>query len=143
MVRRLTLTICLLTGCIWCFAMVSRVDSAQPGAAFRPFKPVASVHGLMYGQGLLFKKLNEELAKKDDPERFEHIEAYSEALAELANVNSLNSDKLDYQGLATKLRDTAIDLSKEAKKSDASDARMNKLLTKLKKTCRACHDAHQ
>ncbi len=123
--------------------MVARVDSAQPVTAQRPFKPVASVHGLMYGQGLLFKKLNEELAKKDDPERFEHIEAYSEALAELANVNSLNSDKQDYQAWAMQLRDTAIDLSKEAKKSDASDAHMNKLLTKLKNTCGACHDAYQ
>ena len=144
MLRRVTLSIGLLAGCAWCFLMVSRVDSAQPtAAASRPYKPVASVHGLMNGQALLFKSIHKATTDKATPQRRERIEVYAEALAELANVNTYNSQKKDYQAWAGQLRDTALDLAKEAEKSDADDARMTKLVASMKNTCGACHDAYQ
>lgn len=146
MLRRMTLSIGLLAGCAWCFLMVSRVDSAQPApaaAASRPFKPVASIHGLMNGQALLFKSVRKAITNKETPQRLEHIEVYAEALAELANVNTYHSEKEDYQAWAGQMRDTALELAEEAEKSDADDARMNKLVASLKNTCGACHDAYQ
>lgn len=143
MLRRVTLSIGLLAGCVWCFLMVSRVDSAQPAAAAsRPFKPVASIHGLMNGQQLLFNNIRKAVTNKDWNQRRERIEVYAEALAELANVNTYNSKKKDYQGWAGQLRDAALELAQEAEKSDADDVRMNKLLDTVKNTCGACHDVY-
>ena len=143
MLRRVTLSIGLLAGCVWCFLMVSRVDSAQPAAASRAYKPVASMHGLMNGQAMLFKNIHEALTHKATPQRRGRIGVNAEVLAELANVNTYNSEKEDYQAWAAQLRDTALELAKEAEKSDADDARMNKLLNTLKNTCSACHDVYQ
>ncbi len=144
MLRRMTLTIGLLAGCVWCFLMVSRVDSAQPAAAAsRTFKPVASIHGLMNGQALLFKSIRKATTDKATPQRRERIEGYAEALAELANVNTYHSEKEDYLAWAGQMRDTALELAKEAEKSDADDAKMKKLMATLKNTCGDCHDAYQ
>ncbi len=144
MARRMTLTICLLGGCVWCFALVSQVDSAQPASGHSPFKPVATVHSLMEGQGLVFKQIHSALTNPRTSKRSEQITAFSEVLAELANVNALNSDKEDYRGWAGQLRQTALELAAEAKKEkNADDERMNTLLARLKNTCTACHDVYQ
>ena len=142
MLRNVTLTIALLVGCTWCFVLATRADSAQPAAG--GFKPVASIHGLMDGQNLLFSKIQELLGDPKAQKRHEQLAGYAEALAELANVNVLKKDKEDYRGFASELRDTSLELAGEAsKKQAANDAKMNELFTKIKNTCAACHDAYQ
>ncbi|MEK6799215.1 MAG: cytochrome c [Planctomycetota bacterium] len=138
--RTTTLAACLLTSCVLCFAFTSRGDGPAAGG----FKPVASVEGLMHGQGLVFKELSSLAANKSAKERMENIEGLSQALAEFANVNTFNRDKEDYKAWAAQLRDTALALSKEAEKDKTADeAQITKLMGQLKNTCQSCHDKYQ
>jgi len=144
MMRRMALTVVLFAGCIWCLALVTTANSAPSAPAGGSFKPVASVRGLMIGQMLAFKQLQTSLTGKKDAERAGAIQLTSEALAELANVNTYNNEKEDYRGWAGQLRDTALELAGEAKKKDMADEdKMKSLLTKLEGTCQSCHDAYQ
>ncbi len=143
MIRNMTLTVMLLAGCVWCVALVSNANSAQ-SAGNNTFKPAVSVHHLMEGQVLIFKQLSSALKDKDTKHRVETIEGLSIVMAELANVNTVNSDKGDYIGWASDLRNTSMELAEEAeKKKDANDQRMNKLFTRMKESCVSCHDAYQ
>lgn len=143
MIRNMTLTVMLIAGCVWCVALVSRADSAQ-SAGNNTFKPAVSVHHLMEGQVIVFKQLNQAVKNKNTEHRIKMIEGLSIVIAELANVNTMNSDKSDYIGWASDLRNTAMELAEEAdKKKEADDQRMNKLLAKMKATCAACHDVYQ
>jgi len=144
MVRKMALTVVLFAGCIWCLALVTTADSAPSAPAGEPYKPVASVHGLMTGQMLAFKQLKTSFTGKKDADRPRAIQLSSEALAELANVNTYNSEKEDYRTWAGQLRDTAMELAGEAKKKDQADEdKMKSLFAKLEGTCNSCHDAYQ
>ena len=144
MVRRIALTVVLFAGCIWCLALVTTANSAPSAPAAGPYKPVASVNGLMIGQRLVFKQLQGSLNGKNGAERPKAIQLTSEALAELANVNTYNNEKEDYRTWASQLRDTAMELAGEAKKKDQADeGKMKSLLAKLESTCKSCHDAYQ
>lgn len=144
MVRKMALTVCLMGSCVWCLALVAGADSAEPTVGSVDFKPVAAVESLMHGQKTFFKEIGMALQNRSMPDRTELIEEAAEVLAELANVNRLNNDKEDYRNWATQLRDTALQLAREAEKEKkASDGKMNKLFQKLKKTCGACHDVYQ
>ena len=144
MVRRMALTVVLFAGCVWGLALVRRADSAPSASADGSFKPVASVNGLMTGQLLAFKQLQQSLNGKKGPDRPKAIQLTSEALAELANVNTYNAEKDDYRGWAGQLRDTALELAGEAKKKDQADEdKMKSLLARLEATCKSCHDAYQ
>lgn len=143
MIRNMTLTVMLIAGCVWCVALVSRADSAQT-AGDKAFKPAVSVHHMMEGQVIVFKRLSQTVKNKNTEHRNEIIEGLSNVIAELANVNSVNSDKSDYIGWASDLRSTAMELAEEAEKdADANDQRMDKLLTKMKESCVSCHDVYQ
>jgi cytochrome c556 len=144
MVRRMALTVVLFAACVWCLALVATADSAPSSPSGGSFKPVASVHGLMTGQMLVYKRLQASLAGKKDADRARTIQMTSEALAELANVNTYNSEKEDYRAWAGQLRETAMELAGEAKKKDEADeGKMNSLFAKLEGTCQSCHDAYQ
>jgi len=143
MIRNMTLTVMLIAGCVWCVALVSRADSAQD-SGHNHFKPAMSVHQMMEGQLIVFKQLNEAVKNKSTDDRTELIEGLASVIAELANVNSVHSDKSDYIGWASDLRNTSMELAEEAeKKKDANDQRMEKLLTKMKQSCVSCHDVYQ
>ena len=119
-------------------------QSAQADNSAKGFKPALSVHHLMEGQGFVFGQIHDALTNANAPRRLKTIEAGSAVLAELANVNTLNSDKQDYQAWASELRDIALALAKEAdKKADADDKQMNELFKQMKNKCGACHDAYQ
>ena len=144
MVRRMALTVVLFAVCILCLALVTTADSAPSASAAGPYKPVASVRGLMTGQMLAFKRLQTSLTGTKDVDRPVAIQLTSEALAELANVNTYNNEKEDYRAWAGQLRDTAMELAGEAKKKDQADeGKMKSLLAKLESTCKSCHDAYQ
>ena len=144
MFRKMALTVCLIAGCVWCLALATRADSAQPAAAGASFKSVASVHALMYGQKTFFKQIRAALKNPSFPERTETIEEAAEVLAELANINATKNDKADYRAWAAKLRDTALELSHEADKDKAADEEaMTKLVGEMGETCGACHDMYQ
>jgi len=144
MVRKMALTVVLFAGCIWCLALVTTANSAPSAPAGGPYKPVASVHGLMTGQMLAFKQLQTSLTGKKDADRPRTIQLTSEALAELANVNTYNNEKEDYRTWAGQLRDTALELAGEAKNKDKADeGKMKSLFAKLEGTCNSCHDAYQ
>lgn len=118
-------------------------DAGQP-APSAGFKPVASVESLMLGQDDAFQKLGKLLGDKSAKDRDELIHHYAELLAELGNVNTLNNEKADYKGWATTIRDTALELSKEAKKGKSADeTKMANLHKKLDATCQACHDQYR
>jgi len=123
---------------------LSSVSMAGDGVAPGAFKPVASVGGLMSGQGMTFKRLRKAVANPKTHHRYGVIRAMSQVLAELSNVNQYNNDKADYQGWARSLRDTALQLSAEARKgAKADDETMKKLVRSMKSTCGACHDVYQ
>lgn len=143
MARRMALTVVLFGGCVWCLVLATRAESGEPAPAV-PFKPVAKVDAVMTGQGLVFKELQKAINVSKDPKRPEAIAHLSEALAELSNVNIYHAEKDDYRKWATELRDTALQLAKEAETKPAPDnAKMKALLGTLDKTCNACHDAYQ
>ena len=144
MVRRIALTVVLFAGCIGCLALVTTANSAPSASAAGPYKPVASVRGVMTGQKLAFKQLQTSLTGTKDMDRPVAIQLTSEALAELANVNTYNNEKEDYRTWAGQLRDTAMELAGEAKKKDKADEdKMKSLLATLDATCKSCHDAYQ
>ena len=144
MVRRIALTVVLFAVCIWCLALVTTANSAPSASAAGPYKPVASVRGVMTGQMLAFKRLQTSLTGTKDVDRPVAIQLTSEALAELANVNTYNNEKEDYRTWAGQLRDTALELAGEAKKKDNADEdKMKSLLDKLDATCKSCLDAYQ
>lgn len=143
MFGKMTLTIGLLGGCIWCLALVARADSVQTTNATEAFKPVASVDALMHGQYAFFKDIKKALADKAMRNRGHEIEEAAEVLAELANVNRFNNDKEDYRAWATQLRDTALKLAHEAEEKDANEAKMANLFKQMTATCEACHEVYQ
>jgi len=143
MVSRLALTVSLMVGCIWCLALATQADTTQSEPRYPAFKPVAPVESLMHGQGIFFKEISQQLAKPANAERNHEIAEAVEVLAELANVNRYNKDRKDYQTWATELRDTALAMAAEAKKSNADNGRMKELHQKMKATCGACHDVYQ
>ena len=143
MFGKMTLTIGLLGGCIWCLALVARADSAQTANATEAFKPVASVDALMHGQYAFFKDIKKALADKAMRNRGHEIEEAAEVLAELANVNRFNNHKEDYRAWATQLRDTALKLAHEAEEKDANEAKMANLFKQMTATCEACHEMYQ
>jgi hypothetical protein len=143
MMRNVTISACFLTASVWCLAIVSHVNSAEPPTP-ESFKPVASVHALMEGQGMVFKELNAQFRNPNDPRRTNRIANAAELLAELANVNTLHGQKQDYVNWAKQLRDLSLDLSREAQKGQgAENARMEALLVRIQGTCQACHDVYQ
>jgi len=137
--RNATLSFVLIAGCVFCFVTASRGVSAPGGE----FKPVASVESLMHGQGMAFKRVRKAIQKKSTPERGEVIEHYAQVLAELANVNTYNKDADDYRQWAGTLRDTALELAEEGEKNAPDEQKMQKLVGRLKSTCKACHDKYQ
>jgi hypothetical protein len=142
--RKAALTAILLGGCAWVPALVTRADSAEPEKAAAAFKPVASVHTLMEGQGIFFKRIGDALQDPQTPKRSKEIAFGAEFLAELANVNTHNKDQADYVQWAGQLRDTAMELAGEAKKKgDADEDKMNSLFSRLEATCKACHEKYQ
>ncbi len=143
MFRNVALSVCLMGGCIWFLGMASRADSAAPDAAIAAFKPVSSVHALMHGQGMFFKKIRKGLNQPAGEERNKDIGEAAEILAELANVNRYNNPKQDYRNWAKQVSDISLELAGEAKKSDASDEKMTSLAGKMGAACGACHDAYQ
>ena len=143
MFGKMTLTIGLLGGCIWCLALVARADSAQSANATEAFKPVASVDALMQGQLTFFKEIKKAMANKAMEDRGDEIEKAAEVLAELSNVNRFNNEKEDHRAWATELRDTALKLAHEAEEKDADEAKMTNLFKQIKATCGACHDEYQ
>ena len=143
MIRRTALTMVLLAGCVWCLTLVARADS-DPSPQSDSFKPAASLDGLMYGQAQHFKTVGQLVRNKNAKDRADRLAMEAEVLAELANVNTFHKDKDDYRGWAETLRDTSLELAKEAqKKKDADQSRLESLHKKLKKTCMACHDMYQ
>ena len=124
--------------------LAARVDSAQPATTPKAFKPAASVHSLMQGQGRFFEGITQLLEDPTARDRVGRLMVEAELLAELANVNTHNRREADYVEWAGQLRDTALELAREAKKKkDADEARMKKLHKKLRSTCMACHDHYQ
>lgn len=144
MMRRLTLTVCLMGACVWCLALVARGAGADGASGADAFKPVARVHSLMEGQEQHFANI---LSLLDDPnarKRAEHIAVQAEVLAELANVNIRNRDKDDYRTWAAAVRDQALELAKEADKGGTADEqRMRALYKQIGDTCKSCHDVYQ
>lgn len=138
--RNATLSLVLLAGCVFCFAIASRGLSAPDGGEF---KPVAEVHSLMHGQAIMFKQIRAAIQKKSTPERAEVIEHLSQVLAELANVNTYNNDADDYRQWAKTLRDSALELAEEAEKKTLDEDRMKQLVGEIKSTCGNCHDKYQ
>jgi len=108
------------------------------------FKPVASVHSLMEGQGHYFKGLGKLIKNPDAPKRLKYIHRKAEILAELANVNTHNRKEADYRAWAASVRDDALTIAREArKKGNADEAVFKKAFSSMKKTCGACHDVYQ
>lgn len=144
MFHRLAITTVLLGLGVSFFFLVPPADSVRADDAAKVFKPALSVHHLMEGQGFVFSQIHDALTNANTPRRHKIIEAGSGVLAELANVNTLNSEKEDYRAWAAELRDTALMLAKEAdKKADADDKQMNELFKQMKNTCASCHDMYQ
>lgn len=116
---------------------------AGQDGAHAAFKPAASVDALMHGQQDQFKTINELVNNPAAKDRGKKLAVAAELLAELANVNSYNKDKADYQAWARDLRETSLSLAKEARKPDAKDEDLKATVGRIKAICQACHDAYQ
>lgn len=144
MIRRLSLTVCLMGACFWCLTLVARGAGAEGATAASAFKPVASVHSLMEGQDQHFANIMDLLDNPKAKKRAKHIVVEAEVLAELANVNIRNRDKDDYRAWATAVRDKSLELAKEADKgSTADEKRLRTIYKQINDTCTACHDMYQ
>lgn len=144
MIRRMTLTLCLVVGCMWCMALVAGGEETAPKTGHKRFEPVSSVGSLMRGQGNQLRAIGELLKDPEAKKRSSRIFYRAEVLAELSNINVLHGEKEDYRQWAGQLRDTALALAAEAKKkSEADEDKYAELFQAIKATCGACHDAYQ
>ena len=142
--RRTSTVVCGLSVVVIGGLVAAGVSQAQDGSSPGPFKPVATVVGLMNGQGMAFKRLQQAVTDRKMEERHKTIQVMAEVLAELCNVNQYNENKADYQGWAREARNLALKLSEEAKKgAGADDNVMRKSLRSIKGQCTACHDVYQ
>lgn len=124
--------------------LVSGASEAQMISTPPAFKPVATVSGLMGGQGMMFGQLQKAVADTETPRRLATIEVLSQVLAELSNVNQYHEVHTDYQGWARELSATAMGLHEEARKgAQADDDKMKTLVRTMKTTCGSCHDVYQ
>jgi len=121
------------------------VSQAQDGGGSPgPFKPVASVLGLMNGQGMAFKRIQQAVSDRNMEDRHKTIQVMAEVLAELCNVNQYNENKPDYQKWAHDARELSLKLAEEAKKgTGADDSVLRNSLRDIKAKCTACHDVYQ
>jgi len=143
MVQKLTLTACLVGSCVICLTLVLRAEATQPVSG-EVFKPVAPVDGLMYGQMTFFKRIGSLLPQAKNPKSLHEIGEAAYALSELANVNRFNRDKDDYRTWAAQLRDTCVELAKEAdKEANANPDQLKQIYERIKATCQSCHDVYQ
>jgi len=140
--RKTTLTICMLAAGTVVFTMVAQSQDT-PKVDSSGFKPVASVHGIMNGQFVIFNEMMDTVRNPKAKERAERMEGLAEALAELANVNQYNSDQPDFQKWAKELRDNSLQIAKEAGNDKIDDAKVKQIAETIKSTCGACHDKYQ
>jgi len=132
------------SGVVMIGALVVGATQAQDGGSPGKFKPVSSVIGLMNGQGMAFKRLQQAVATPTMEERHKVIQVMAEVIAELSNVNQYNQSKADYQKMARETRDEALKLAEEAKKeTGANDNVLRSSIRTLKSKCTACHDVYQ
>jgi hypothetical protein len=144
MTRRLSISLGVTGLAVIGSLLASSADSAQVAPGGKDFKPATTVHLLMEGQGMVFVQIRDALSNAETPHRYQIIEAGAGVLAELANVNTLNSEKEDYRGWAGELRDTAMALAQEAdKKAAADEGKLSELFNQMKSKCAACHDVYQ
>ena len=142
--RKITATVVTAVTLVFGTILVSSVSVAQDVSPPPAFKPLASVSGLMSGQGMMFGQLQKAVADKDTPRRMATIGVLSQVLAELSNVNQYHEVQADYQGWARELSVAAMGISAEASKgTKADDEKMKTLVRSIKNTCGACHDAYQ
>jgi hypothetical protein len=142
MTRRTTLTICMLAAGTIGFTVVAN-SQEKPKVDSSGFKPVASVHGIMNGQMVVFNEMMNTVRNAKAKERAERMEGLAEALAELANVNQYNSDQADFQKWARELRDQSLQVAQEARNETINDEIVKQLAETIKSTCAACHDKYQ
>ena len=142
--RRTSTVVCGLSVVVIGGLLAAGVSQAQDGGSPGPFKPVATVVGLMNGQGMAFKRLQKAVTDRKMEERHRTIQVMAEVLAELSNVNQYNENKPDYQQMARDVRELSLKLAEEAKKgSGADDNVLRKAVRNIKNGCTACHDAYQ
>ncbi|MBI4719317.1 MAG: cytochrome c [Planctomycetes bacterium] len=141
--RKLVPAMGLLAVGLSCLTLLAGEPAGAPPTT-NGFKPVATVHSLMYGQLTHFQAIEQLIADAGAKDRHKRLGHEAELLAELANLNSLQRDKADYRAWATDLRETALELAREAgKKKDADDKAMLAKLERIKTICSACHDKYQ
>ena len=144
MLRKMTLTLCLVACCVWCLALVARGDNGKSAGSPVSFKPVASLYSLMEGQDMHFSALGVLIDQPDAKNRTKRLIVEAELLAELAHVNTLTRNKEDYRAWASEVRDLSLDLARLASKRDSNgQEEMRLLYRKINKTCLKCHDRYQ
>ena len=142
--RRTSTVVCGLSVAVIGGLVAAGVSHAQAVSSPGPFSPVATVAGLMNGQGMAFSRLQKAVTTRSMEERHRTIQVMAEVLAELSNVNQYNENKPDYQQMARDVRELALKLAEEAKKgSGADDNVLRKAVRNIKNGCTACHDAYQ
>jgi hypothetical protein len=129
---------------MWSVALFATGDTPPAGSAAAGFKPAASLDALMDGQNEAFMEIGRLLDDSQAKNRMNTIYLRAELIAELANVNTYHKGAADYRAWAGTVRDTALELGKEAKKKkDADEGKMKELYKKLDTTCQACHDKYK
>ena len=109
--------------------------------------PLMSLTGELWAVHAQNDLRNSELVRPPDGELVSYEELLATAdpgLAELANVNTQNSDQSDYQGWAAELRGHSMSMREEAdKKKDADNKKLLQTFNRMKRTCIACHNVYQ
>jgi hypothetical protein len=135
MVKRSSLVV-LLAGAAVCVAgLVMAQPAGKPVA--RAFKPVQPLEKMMEGQKKLYGEIKEGILD----ESFGPAAESAWILAEMANVNHYQKEDSAYQSFADRMSADCVSLAKALEKKDASAAK--DLVTRIGKTCGACHDQFQ
>lgn len=109
-------------------------DKDTKPAPARPFKPIMTVEQLMEGQDKLYAEIKDGITDK----AWAEAETSAWMLAELANVNHYQSDKLDYRKHADAMAAECQALAKVLRKRDAAAAQAQ--AAKISENCKACHE---
>jgi hypothetical protein len=143
MALRCTLTVFLCALCGWGLTLVAGMGEPPASlVASVEFEPVASAKTLLEAQREAIQRIDALLDPATPTRNADQISIQAELIAEYANLCTLHTGSGSFRRWSIRVRDTALDLSREARKHHAaSPDRLIESIACLKAMQTSCADS--